>query len=82
VKAVLQAMIIVPLIQGIVAFFGFWPFGVPSPLLWAVMVVFAALIPILGSPLRLDPASLYFLVNGDMGRAAGHDRLRRVRASA
>jgi len=71
VKAVLQAMIIVPLIQGVVAFFGFWAFGVPSPLLWAVMVVFAALIPILGSPLAWIPAALYFLANGDMGRALG-----------
>jgi predicted PurR-regulated permease PerM len=71
VKAVLQAMIIVPLIQGVVAFFGFWAFGLPSPLLWAVMVVFAALIPILGSPLAWIPAALYFLANGDMGRALG-----------
>ena len=47
VKAVLQAMIIVPLIQGIVAFFGFWAFGVPSPLLWAVD----------GRLRRADPAS-------------------------
>ncbi|HEY8150181.1 MAG TPA: AI-2E family transporter [Vicinamibacteria bacterium] len=71
VKAVLQAMIIVPLIQGVVAFFGFWAFGLPSPLLWAVMVVFAALIPILGSPLAWIPAALYFLVNGHMGLALG-----------
>jgi predicted PurR-regulated permease PerM len=71
VKAVLQAMIIVPLIQGVVAFCGFWAFGLPSPLLWAVMVVFAALIPILGSPLAWIPAALYFLVNGDTGRALG-----------
>jgi predicted PurR-regulated permease PerM len=57
------------LIQGVVAFFGFLAFGVPSPLLWAVMVVFAALIPILGSPLAWIPASLYLLANGDTGRA-------------
>jgi predicted PurR-regulated permease PerM len=71
VKAVLQSMIIVPLIQGVVAFVGFWAFGLPSPLLWAVMVVFAALIPILGSPLAWIPAALYFLVNGHMGHALG-----------
>jgi predicted PurR-regulated permease PerM len=71
VKAVLQAMIIVPLLQGIVAFVGFWAFGLPSPLLWAVMVIFAALIPILGSPLGWIPAAIYFLANGDMNRALG-----------
>ncbi|PYQ41225.1 MAG: hypothetical protein DMF77_16360 [Acidobacteria bacterium] len=71
IKAVLQAMIIVPFIQGVVAFVGFWVFGLPSPLLWAVMVVFAALIPILGSPLAWIPAALYFLVNGHLGLALG-----------
>ena len=71
VKASLQAMIVVPLLQGVVAFVGFLAFGVPSPGLWAVMVVFAALIPILGSPLAWIPAALYFLVNGDIGRALG-----------
>ena len=71
VKASLQAMIVVPLIQGVVAFIGFLAFGVPSPLLWAVMVIFAALIPILGSPLAWIPAALYFLVNGHVGKAFG-----------
>jgi len=69
VKASLQAMIVVPLIQGVVAFIGFETFGVPSPLLWAVMVIFAALIPILGSPLAWIPAALYLLVNGHTGKA-------------
>ena len=71
VKASMQAMIVVPLIQGVVAFIGFSAFGVPSPLLWAVMVIFAALIPILGSPLAWIPAALYLLVNGHVAKAIG-----------
>ena len=71
VKASLQAMIVVPLIQGVVAFIGFSAFSLPSPLLWSVMVVFAALIPILGSPLAWIPAALYFLANGHLGKAIG-----------
>jgi predicted PurR-regulated permease PerM len=71
IKASLQAMIVVPLIQGLMAFIGFEIFGVPSPLLWSVMVVFAALIPILGSPLAWIPAGLYLLANGHLGRALG-----------
>lgn len=59
VKGVLQSMILVPLAQGAVACFGFWLFGLPSPLLWGVMVVFAALIPIVGSPLAWIPAAVY-----------------------
>jgi predicted PurR-regulated permease PerM len=68
VRASLQAMIAVPLIQGVVAFIGFVALGLPSPLLWAVMVIFAALIPLLGSPLAWIPAALYFVANGHLGK--------------
>src|SRR5205085_11161663 len=61
VKGVLLSMIVVPLAQGLAAFVGFVLFGVPSPLLWSVMVVFAALIPLIGSPLAWVPAGLYLL---------------------
>ena len=62
VKGVLQSMIVVPLMQGVVAFFGFWALGVPAPLLWSAMVVFAALIPLVGSPLAWVPAALYLFL--------------------
>jgi predicted PurR-regulated permease PerM len=71
VRAVLLAMIVVPLVQGVLAYVGFRIFGVPSPLLWAVMVVFAALIPILGSPLAWVPACLFLAATGETGRAVG-----------
>ena len=62
VKGVLQSMIVVPLLQGFVAFFGFWLLGVPAPLLWSAMVVFASLIPLVGSPLAWIPAALYLFL--------------------
>ena len=62
VKGVLQSMIVVPLLQGVVGFVGFWALGVPAPLLWSAMVVFAALIPLVGSPLAWIPASLYLFL--------------------
>src|SRR4029077_9491150 len=68
VKASLQAMIVVPLIQGVVAFLAFVVLGVPSPVLWAVMIVFTALIPILGSPLAWIPAAIYLFVNVSVAR--------------
>jgi predicted PurR-regulated permease PerM len=71
VRAVLLAMIAVPLVQGVVAYAGFRLFGVPSALLWAVMVVFAALIPIVGSPLAWIPACVFLLATGTPGRAIG-----------
>ena len=63
VKGVLQSMIVVPLLQGFVGFFGFWLLGVPAPLLWSAMVVFAALIPLVGSPLAWIPAALYLFLD-------------------
>jgi predicted PurR-regulated permease PerM len=62
IKGVLQAMVVVPIVQGLVAMLGFWLFGVPSPLLWGVMVIFAAFVPVLGSPLGWVPAAVYLIV--------------------
>ena len=62
VKGVLQSMIIVPLAQGAVAWVGFWLLGVPSPTLWSAMVVFASLIPLVGSPLAWVPAAIYLFL--------------------
>jgi predicted PurR-regulated permease PerM len=64
VKGVLQAMVLVPLAQGLVAYVGFLIFGMPAPLLWAVMVVLAALIPMVGSPLGWIPTCVYLYIEG------------------
>jgi predicted PurR-regulated permease PerM len=64
VQGVLVSMILVPIAQGIVAFFGFVVFGVPAPLLWSVVVVLAALVPVIGSPLGWVPAVIYLLATG------------------
>jgi len=62
VKAVMQAMLVVPLAQGFMASVGFWIFGIPSPVVWGVAVTFAALVPILGSPLGWVPACVYLFL--------------------
>lgn len=64
VRGVLQSMVVVPLLQGAVALLGFLVFGVPSAVLWSVMVVLASMIPILGSPLAWVPAAAYLLTQG------------------
>ena len=71
VKGVLQSMLIVPLAQGVAAFGGFWALGLPSPLLWAIMVVFAALLPIVGSPLIWVPAAIYLWVKASAAKGIG-----------
>jgi len=64
VRAVLQALVLVPIIQGVVAGVGFFVFGVPSPVVWSVAVVLAAFVPILGSPLGWVPAVAWLFWNG------------------
>lgn len=71
VQAVLLAMLVVPLVQGLMALPGFWFFGVPKPLLWSVFVVLAALVPLLGSPLGWVPAVAWLFLHGETWQWAG-----------
>jgi predicted PurR-regulated permease PerM len=72
VKGSLLALVVVPLVQGLLAFFGFLLFGVPSPHLWAVFVVLAAFVPLVGSPLGWGPAVAYlFLTDASVARWLG-----------
>jgi predicted PurR-regulated permease PerM len=71
VKASLQAMIMVPLLQGLVAGVGFVLFGVPSPIVWGTVVILAAMVPVLGSPLGWVPAVIYVYMGGRPWAAAG-----------
>ncbi len=68
VRGVLLSMILVPIAQGATALPMFWGLGLPSPLLWSVMVILAALIPLVGSPLAWVPAGLYLLFAGSTGK--------------
>ena len=71
VKGALQALIVVPVVQGILAGVGFMIFGVPSPFVWGTAVILAATVPILGSPLGWIPACIYLFVHGSTGAALG-----------
>jgi predicted PurR-regulated permease PerM len=71
IKGALQAVVVVPVIQGILAGIGFLLFGVPSPLVWGTAVILAATVPLVGSPLGWVPACLYLLVKGHTGPALG-----------
>ena len=64
-RGVLKAMVVVPFAQGFVAMAGFSLIGVPSPILWGVVVVLAAFVPLLGSPLGWVPAVVYLFVYGE-----------------
>lgn len=67
----LQAVVVVPLVQGILAGIGFMLFGVPSPFVWGTAVILAATVPVVGSPLGWLPACAYLLLQGRTGAALG-----------
>jgi predicted PurR-regulated permease PerM len=67
----LQAVVLVPLLQGILAGIGFMLFGVPSPFVWGTAVILAATVPLVGSPLGWLPACAHLLLQGRTGAALG-----------
>ena len=71
VKAVLYAMVVVPVAQGLLAMLGFKIFGLPSPLFWGTMLIFAAIIPGIGSPLVWIPATVYLLITAPLWQGIG-----------
>jgi predicted PurR-regulated permease PerM len=71
VQGALQAVVVVPVAQGILAGIGFMLFGVPSPFVWGTAVILAATVPILGSPLGWLPAVAYLFFRNETGAAIG-----------
>ncbi len=71
IMGALQAVVVVPVAQGILAGIGFMIFGVPSPLLWGTAVILAATVPLVGSPLGWVPACVYLFLQGQVGPALG-----------
>jgi predicted PurR-regulated permease PerM len=66
VKAVLYSMVVVPVAQGLIAVFGFWIFGLPSPFFWGTVLMLSATIPGIGAPLVWVPAAIYLLLAGSL----------------
>jgi predicted PurR-regulated permease PerM len=71
IKGALQAVVVVPVFQGLLAGIGFILFGVPSPFVWGTAVMLAATVPIVGSPLGWIPACVYLALQGRTGPALG-----------
>jgi predicted PurR-regulated permease PerM len=46
----------------------FWVFGLPSPLLWGVVMAFLSLVPVVGTALVWVPLGVYYLLKGQVVR--------------
>ena len=63
-QAVLYGHVLTAAVQGVIAILGFYAFGVTSPLLWGLILMFFALIPFAGAPVIYVPISLIMMVDG------------------
>jgi len=62
--AIVYGHIVVAIIQGIVGGIGLFIFGVTSPIIWGIVMIFAALIPFIGTGIVWFPPALLKLFNG------------------
>lgn len=62
--AIVYGHIVVAIIQGILGSIGFFLFGINSPVIWGIVMVFAALIPFIGTGFVWFPPALLKLLNG------------------
>ncbi|MBS1782773.1 MAG: AI-2E family transporter [Bacteroidetes bacterium] len=57
--------------QAIIAWVGYWVFGVDSPMLWAIVTGICSMLPVIGSGIVWLPLSLYVMLNGNIGSGVG-----------
>lgn len=70
VGATVYGVIVIALIQGSLGAFIFWALGLPSPLLWGVVMFLLSMIPMAGAFLVWAPATVFLAVTGAWTRAA------------
>jgi predicted PurR-regulated permease PerM len=64
IGATVYGVLVIALIQGVLGAFIFWVLGLPSPLLWGVVMFFLSMIPMAGAFLVWAPAALFLAVTG------------------
>src|SRR3569832_520311 len=64
VSASVYGVVTIATLQGLLGGFAFWLLGVPSPVLWAVLMAFVCMIPIAGSFVVWLPLSIYLMATG------------------
>ncbi len=62
---------LIALIQGVLAFVGYFIFGVDSPFFWAVVTAFMALLPFIGTAIVWLPISVFLFANAHQGQGIG-----------
>ena len=69
VSASVYGVVTIAMLQGMLGALAFWILGVPSPVLWAVVLAFVCMIPIAGSFFVWLPAAIYLMLTGHWTKA-------------
>ena len=70
-SATIKGTIIIGLIQGIIGALTLLIFGIKSWLLWGIVMVVIAVIPLIGPPIILIPAGIVKLIGGEIWQGIG-----------
>ena len=70
IGATVYGVLAIAAIQGTLGTFIFWVLGLPSPLLWGVVMFFLSMIPMAGAFLVWAPAAIYLALTGSLTQAA------------
>lgn len=69
IGASLYGVLVIAIIQGTLGGLAFWMVGLPSPIVWAVVMTFLSMIPMAGSFIVWVPAAIYLAATGHWGKA-------------
>ncbi len=64
ISASLNGVLVISAIQGVLGALSFWVLGLPSPVLWGVVMFLFSMIPMAGAAIVWVPAALYFFMTG------------------
>jgi predicted PurR-regulated permease PerM len=70
-RATVRGTLVIGLVQGSLGALTLWIFGVPSPLLWGVVMVLFSVVPLIGAKIVLVPAMVFKLATGHPWQALG-----------
>ncbi|HEY8376228.1 MAG TPA: AI-2E family transporter, partial [Nannocystis sp.] len=71
IDASIYGVFVIALIQGTLGGLAFWVLGLPSAVVWGIVMTFMALIPFAGAFIVWIPAAIYLAATGSYGAALG-----------
>jgi len=71
VRATVKGSLLIAGIQGLLGGIAFWFLGVKGALLWAVLMAFLSLLPVIGAGLVWLPVAVFFVITGNTWQGLG-----------